>query len=182
MATLIIQTNASQLTDVTIRDMGIIIPNSGGSETFIDDVANFHSAASSSNLRTLITDNAFGANNSTILLFDGATAISQSVAVDFLNQLNNNTRVIQVTVDFGFPTGNEGDTATFTVNTTWASTSRRIVCLAFGGTTADHDPDDAIVEGIVAFSQNIVEGISFDVVSYAPQNSWGKYLINCTIS
>lgn len=181
MPTLVIKSNASQATDVTIRDMGIIIPNSGGSETFTD-IRNFQSATDSFDLQNFVTDNAFGVNSSTLILADGTNNIAQGDALNFLNQISNNTRVMQATVDFGFSTGNEGDTATVTVNTTWVTSSSQISCLAYGGTTTDHDPDDPVVEGIVAYAQNIVVGVSFDIVAYAPQNTWGKYLINATIS
>lgn len=88
---------------------------------------------------------------------------------------------LQVEVDFGFSSGNEGDIARTTVTgQSWVTGSSVILCNPFGGATADHSPDDAIVEGLVAYAENIVVGVGFDVVAYAPQNTWGRYLINVT--
>lgn len=88
---------------------------------------------------------------------------------------------LQVEVDFGFSAGNEGDIARFTVTgQSWVTVSSVILCNPFGGATPDHSPDDAIVEGLVAYAENIVAGVGFDVVAYAPQNTWGRYLINVT--
>jgi hypothetical protein len=88
---------------------------------------------------------------------------------------------LQVEVDFGFSAGNEGDIARVTVTgQSWVTAGSVILCNPFGGATADHSPDDAIVEGLVAYAENVVAGVGFDVVVYAPQNSWGKYLVNVT--
>ena len=86
MTVLVIKTNASQLTDVTIRDMGIIIPALGGSET-LTDVENFDSARLSLNLRFLVTDDAYGINSSTLILNDGTSDIPQADAIQFLDQI-----------------------------------------------------------------------------------------------
>jgi hypothetical protein len=88
---------------------------------------------------------------------------------------------LQVLVDFGFDAGNEGDIARTTVTgQSWVTSMSVILCNPFGGATVDHSPDDAIVEGLVAYAENLVPGVGFDVVAYAPQNSWGKYLVNVT--
>lgn len=85
---------------------------------------------------------------------------------------------VQGTVDFGFPTGKEGDVATVTVAATWVTSSSIIVCSVSAETTADHSPDDPLVEGLVAYAGNIVNGVGFDIVCVAPNNSWGRYVIN----
>lgn len=88
---------------------------------------------------------------------------------------------LQVEVDFGFDSGNEGDIARTTVTgQSWVTADSVILCNPFAGMTVDHSPDDAIVEGLVAYAENLVAGVGFDVVVYAPQNSWGKYLVNVT--
>lgn len=88
---------------------------------------------------------------------------------------------LQVQVDFGFSAGNEGDIARTTVTgQAWVTSSSVILCNPFAGATTDHAADDAIVEGLVAFAENLVVGVGFDVVAFAPQNSWGKYLVNVT--
>lgn len=88
---------------------------------------------------------------------------------------------LQVEVDFGFSTGNEGDIARTTVTgQVWVTSGSVVLCNPFGGATADHSPDDAIIEGLVAYAENLVPGTGFDVVAYAPNGSWGRYLINVT--
>jgi hypothetical protein len=88
---------------------------------------------------------------------------------------------LQVLVDFGFSVANEGDIARTTVTgLTWVTANSIILCNPFAGATPDHTADDAIVEGLVAYAENIVAGVGFDVVAYAPNNTWGRYLINVT--
>ena len=83
MSTVIIKSNASQGTDVLIPDMGIIIPNSGGAETFTD-TGNIQNAYESQDLRTLCTDDAHGVGSSTVILNDGASDIPQADIDEFL--------------------------------------------------------------------------------------------------
>ena len=86
--------------------------------------------------------------------------------------------VVQVTVDFGHRDGGETDTAVVTVPATWVTADSKIVCSPALAETPDHDPLDVIYERISAFPSNLIPGISFDVVSYAPHDTWGRYLIN----
>lgn len=84
----------------------------------------------------------------------------------------------QVQVDFGNPTGPEEDnTATATVSAAWVTSSTKFVCTVMGG-TADHDLEDAVIEGVVAYVTSVTDGVSFDVTAYAPLGSWGRYYIN----
>lgn len=85
---------------------------------------------------------------------------------------------VQATVDFGFPTGGEGDVAVVTVAALWVQAESIIVCSPAGVSTADHDPQDAVAEGITAQATNVVQGVSFDVQAEAPNGSWGRYVIN----
>lgn len=89
MTTLVITTNASQGSDVTIGDMGITIAASGGSETFTD-ARNILRAELSNNLRTLTTDDAHGAGSSTLILNDGTNNIDQADTGTFLGQVSQN--------------------------------------------------------------------------------------------
>ena len=84
----------------------------------------------------------------------------------------------QAVVDFGFASGGEGDTATVTVSAAWVTTSSVIVVTPNATATADHDPDDYAIEGIVAYPTNIVNGIGFDIIAYAPQGTWGRFNVN----
>ena len=84
----------------------------------------------------------------------------------------------QVLVDFGFGSAQEGDVASATISATWVTPTSIILCNPAAVPTTDHDEQDAQVEGLVAYAGNLIPGVSFDVLAYAPQGTWGKYLIN----
>lgn len=83
MPTLIIKTNASQVTDVLIGDLGVVIPGSGGSVTFTNQDA-LHEISESRNLLVLTQDDAYGAGSSTLILNDGVTDVAQANVEAFL--------------------------------------------------------------------------------------------------
>lgn len=88
------------------------------------------------------------------------------------------TKNLQTTVDFGNTSGGESDLARVTVAAAWVTDSSVIVCTAAGIATADHDAEDAALEGIQAVAANLNEGVGFDVIARAPQGSWGRFNIN----
>lgn len=120
-------------------------------------------------------------------LIDGVastTITTQYNAIDFhwdgatwhrLAVTMSNTRMGQVNVDFGFASGGEGDTAFSTVAATWVQATSIVLAQAAATATADHDPEDAVVEGLVAAVTNIIPGVSFDILAYAPFGTWGQY-------
>ncbi len=81
-------------------------------------------------------------------------------------------------VDFGHPSGLEGDTAAVTIAAPWVSGSSIVVASLQALATPDHDPDDYMVEGLVGYAANIVPGIGFDIIVYAPSGSWGRYYVS----
>ncbi len=82
---------------------------------------------------------------------------------------------LPVTITFNNPDGPEETTAFATVSgQTWVNASS-IILVGFGGTTADHGPDDALVEGLTAYVENIIPGQGFQVTAYAPNGTWGSY-------
>jgi hypothetical protein len=86
-----------------------------------------------------------------------------------------------VTVTFLNPHGPEDTTATATITgQPWVSSGSIILCDPFGGSTPDHGPEDAMVEGLVAYATNLVPGVGFDVQVEAPNGTWGRYLVNWT--
>jgi hypothetical protein len=110
--------------------------------------------------------------------------------------------ILDVILDFGFQTipmfegygpndgvdgprplvdGQEETTARVTVLAPYVRSQSIIVCSPMGIPTADHDPEDVVVENIAAYGLNIVPGVSFDIMGYAPTNTWGKYLIRVSI-
>ena len=85
--------------------------------------------------------------------------------------------LVTAEVDFGYPSGLEGDVARTTVAAPWVKANSIIICQSQAATTSDHDPDDAAVENIQVWAENLVPGVGFDVIAVAPQNSWGRYRI-----
>lgn len=82
--TLIVKSNASQGTDVLIKDLGFLVPNSGGTVTFTLD-REAKALQASKDLRTYLTDNAYGAGSSTLILNDGSGDLAQSDALNWLD-------------------------------------------------------------------------------------------------
>lgn len=80
-------------------------------------------------------------------------------------------------LDFGFADGGEGDTATVTVSAPWVDTTSVIVCEAACLVSVDHEVKDAVVEDIRARATNVVPGVSFDIVGYAPNGTWGRHKV-----
>jgi hypothetical protein len=74
-----IKSNASQATAVLIKDMGIVIPALGGSETLTEFRAILR-AQRSGDLRALLIDDAHGADSSTLILNDGVSDVPQADA------------------------------------------------------------------------------------------------------
>lgn len=89
------------------------------------------------------------------------------------------TNMVRVPVDFGFNPGVEETTITATQVATWVTANSVITCQPQADSFGDHDPSDVIIEGIVARAINVVPGVSFDVMCFAPEGTWGRYTINC---
>ena len=87
------------------------------------------------------------------------------------------TRSATAVINFG--TSNLSDSnATVTISAPWVLSTTILVCSMLATPTADHDPDDYVVEGLSAQATNIIPGISFDVTVSAPNSTWGRYNIN----
>lgn len=86
MATLIIKSNLSQLTEVTINDVGVVIPASGGIETFIEN-DELYELQASLDLRDFLQDDVHGLSSSTLILNDGVSDIDQADIANFLDSL-----------------------------------------------------------------------------------------------
>lgn len=81
----------------------------------------------------------------------------------------------RVTMTFAYQTGAEGDTARVTVPAAWVAADSVIISEISGLATADHDPEDAVIEGLQVRVVNLVNGVSFDLEAYAPNGAWGDY-------
>lgn len=83
MATVIVKTNVLQGSSVLIKDVGVSIPASGGSETFTntDEISQLQL---SRDLRDYLIDDAYGVGSSTLILNDGTSDLAQTDALNFL--------------------------------------------------------------------------------------------------
>lgn len=86
MATLIIKSNAGTVADILIPDVGVLIPQAGGQETFIenDEILEFRE---SQDLVDLLTDDVFAVGSSTLILNDGTVDIAQDDVINFIDTL-----------------------------------------------------------------------------------------------
>ncbi len=82
---------------------------------------------------------------------------------------------VVVTLDFG-----AGDELAVTVITgqSWV-TAASVITATAGAATADHDPEDAILEEMRISLGDLVVGDGFTVYGHAPYGTWGQYKVNC---
>ncbi len=91
-------------------------------------------------------------------------------------------------IDFANVSGGEQEASSvITVAASWVTTSMELYGYAINtlagghfGPSAEHDPEDIIVEGILVNVSNVVPGVGFDVQGFAVNNTWGQYLVNIT--
>jgi hypothetical protein len=62
---------------------------------------------------------------------------------------------------------------------TWVASNQFIECRVSGLTSADHDAEDAALEGVVFEINNVVAGVGFDIVGHSPDGTYGKYTVRC---
>lgn len=84
MPTLVLRTNAGAGA-ITINDLGIDLVAAGAVSLTLTDLEQIRLAGESTNLRTYVVDDAFGAGSSTIILNDGTSDIAQALALRFLD-------------------------------------------------------------------------------------------------
>lgn len=105
---------------------------------------------------------------------DGTTLTSTTVNASVVEDLPQEARGVRVTVDFG----TDSDMATTTVvSCPWVTAASRLVA-AFFGSTADHDPEDVLLDGLTVICDNIVAGVGFDVIASAPENAYGLFNVH----
>jgi hypothetical protein len=83
---------------------------------------------------------------------------------------------VSVTVDFG---STQVDFKRVTVPAAWVRTTSRFSCNPHGATDT-HTAEDALLERLRFGTDNIVAGVSFDLLVHAPSNTTGKYTIQVT--
>jgi hypothetical protein len=140
--TLIIKSNLSRGTPVLIADMGVVIPadhttpGTTDIETFTDS-ENAERANRSADLKEWLTDDAYGAGSSTLILNDGATDVGQEIIESFLSSLasgiNNN---LTATID---PITTDDDTSAapgpYSVGSRWLNTATDVWFTCLDATT-----------------------------------------------
>lgn len=148
----------------------VTIHNIGASNITL---VNASASSTAANRFAFVGDITLAPNGCCTLQYDATTARWRSISPAV-------PTATQVTVDFGFASANEGDTASVTVSSAGVTAATTFQCQAVGG-TPDHDVEDVMAEGIVAYVTNVVAATSFDVVAYAPQGTWGRYFVNVSI-
>lgn len=83
-----------------------------------------------------------------------------------------------VTVDFGHAAGGEESLVVAPVSAPWVTGASILSCLMAGVHPADHDPEDAALDGVSAFVADVQPGVGFNVVASAVHGTWGRYLFN----
>ena len=79
-------------------------------------------------------------------------------------------------INFSNPSSNEDTTCRTTITgQSWASFESVILCNPSCFPTLDHSGEDAALEQISVYADNIVPGTGFDLVAYAPRGTWGRY-------
>lgn len=79
-------------------------------------------------------------------------------------------------VDFG-TLASAGNVTQTVTGQTWVSSSMRFIA-SFFGTTTDHDAEDANLEELKVCVANVVDGVGFDIVAFAPNSTWGRYNVH----
>ena len=70
-------------------------------------------------------------------------------------------------------------TSTVITGQSWVTTNSKIVATLFGEDVGNRSAEDGILEEIKLSITNLVPGVGFTVMAYAPNNTSGNYKINC---
>ncbi|MHA2063657.1 MAG: hypothetical protein ACXABY_04655 [Candidatus Thorarchaeota archaeon] len=153
---LVVRTNVLQTEDVLIRDMGVIIPGNGGSDTFT--VANrLEEARQSIYLRNLTTDQKFGTNGSTLIMSDGVDEVEEEDASVFLDEIPNVRNNYWLPRD---PTPQDDETLGYVRGSAWVNASTQVTF-----TCVSALEDNALWKR-VSFNINTPGGTSPDEIMY----------------
>lgn len=87
--------------------------------------------------------------------------------------------LVRVPIDFGFIPNFQETSTTVTQAATWVTANSIIICQAQNDSSGDHEPEEAVLDGLSARAINLVPGVSFDVICYASEGTWGRYQVNC---
>ena len=83
-------------------------------------------------------------------------------------------------LDFGFSTGFEGASTTTVVTTSLVKSNSLIVINSL--TSSNHESvEDFLLEDINYEISDKIEGVGFTIYAYAPNGTWGQYLVEYKI-
>lgn len=83
-----------------------------------------------------------------------------------------------IEIDFG---ASEANSVAYTIADTRITTSNVIIPSLAYYDTADHTAEEALCEGITLCASNVVDGVSYDIIAFAPNCTWGRYYINVQV-
>jgi hypothetical protein len=87
------------------------------------------------------------------------------------------TTVYSTTADVNFGP-NEDGAAEVIVSATWVTSTTKIMVSPSGATTADHDPEDYVLEGVFGIPDLIVDGVGFTLRAGCNNTTFGTYNFN----
>jgi hypothetical protein len=105
---------------------------------------------------------------------DGTTQDATTVDVTVAEALPQAVHAVAVTVDFG---DGSGDAVTTVTGQGWVKSTSRLVA-SFSGESSEHDPEDALLEGLRVTAGEITAGVGFVVRAHAPDGTHGIYNVH----
>lgn len=95
------------------------------------------------------------------------------------NIFENQVKSVIVSFDFGNNT-EETYVETIVTGQSWITSNSKIVVSLYGEDVGDRSAEDGILEGIILSTKNIINGVGFTLMSYAPHGANGIYKAICT--
>jgi len=83
-------------------------------------------------------------------------------------------------LNFGFDFALEGDIATASISSTFVK-SNSLILLNFATSSSHESVEDSLIEDIKYEIGDKIEGSGFTIYAYAPQGTWGEYLVEYKI-
>jgi hypothetical protein len=83
-------------------------------------------------------------------------------------------------LNFGFQSGFEGDIATASILSTFVK-SKSLIVINFATSSSHESVEDALIEDIKFEILDKIESSGFTIYAYAPQGTWGEYLVEYKI-
>ena len=85
---------------------------------------------------------------------------------------------VSAEVDFGDGSGPEDGATEVIVSAAWVTSTTKLIVSPSGAATADHDPEDYVLEGVFGVPDLIVNGVGFTLRAGCLETTFGKYNFN----